>query len=87
MSAISRFAVVLLILLAAGCMVSGAQLSGGPLAGPDAALDETSGQTWWAHIRYLADDSMKGRQTGSEEFLKAAAYVVDQFKSWGLEPA
>ncbi len=87
MNAVSRFALVLLILFQPACVVSQAQLSGGPLAGPDAALDESSGQAWWAHIRYLADDSMKGRQTGSEEFLKAAAYVVDQFKSWGLEPA
>src|SRR5258708_37654557 len=30
---------------------------------------------------------MKGRLTGSEEYLKAAAYVVDQFKSYGLQPA
>ncbi len=87
MNAVSRFALVLLILFQPACVVSEAQLSGGPLAGPDAALDESSGQAWWSHIRYLADDSMKGRQTGSEEFLKAAAYVVDLFKSWGLEPA
>ena len=30
---------------------------------------------------------MKGRQTGSPEFLKAAAYVVEKFKSYGLRPA
>jgi hypothetical protein len=30
---------------------------------------------------------MQGRQTGSAEYLKAAAYVVDQFKADGLEPA
>ena len=49
--------------------------------------DETSGKAWWKHVRVLADDSMKGRQTGSVEYLRAAAYVVDQFKSYGLEPA
>ena len=49
--------------------------------------DEEQGKAWWAHIQYLADDSMRGRLTGSEEYLKAAAYVVDKFKSYGLQPA
>jgi Zn-dependent M28 family amino/carboxypeptidase len=30
---------------------------------------------------------MKGRQTGSEDYLRAAAYVVGQFKAYGLQPA
>ena len=47
----------------------------------------SAGKAWWAHVQYLADDSMHGRLTGSEEYLKAAAYVVDKFKSYGLEPA
>jgi hypothetical protein len=38
-------------------------------------------------VEVLADDSMKGRMTGSPEFLRAAAYVVGKFKSYGLEPA
>src|SRR5258708_6014814 len=52
-----------------------------------AASDEARGKVWWAHVQYLANDSMKGRLTGSEEYLQAAAYVVDQFKSYGLQPA
>ena len=51
------------------------------------ASDEAKGKQWWAHVQYLADDSMKGRLTGSEEYLKAAAYVVEKFKSDGLLPA
>jgi Zn-dependent M28 family amino/carboxypeptidase len=53
----------------------------------NAAGDEQAGQAWWAHIKVLADDSMRGRLTGSEEYLKASAYVVDKFKSFGLQPA
>jgi hypothetical protein len=49
--------------------------------------DEARGEQWWAHVRVLADPAMKGRLTGSAEYLKAAAYVVDQFKQWGLKPA
>jgi Zn-dependent M28 family amino/carboxypeptidase len=49
--------------------------------------DEARGRAWWAHVQYLADPAMKGRQTGSAEYEKAAAYVVEKFKSYGLEPA
>ena len=42
---------------------------------------------WWAHVQVLADDSMKGRMTGSPEYLRAAAYVVEKFKAYGLAPA
>jgi Zn-dependent M28 family amino/carboxypeptidase len=52
-----------------------------------AQTDEARGQAWWAHVRYLADPAMKGRLTGSAEYLKAAAYVVEQFKADGLAPA
>ncbi len=55
--------------------------------GQSASSDEERGKAWWAHVQYLADDSMQGRLTGSEEYLKAAAYVVDKFKSYGLQPA
>jgi hypothetical protein len=53
----------------------------------DASSDLARGKQWWAHVRVLADDSMKGRLTGSPEYLKAADYVVTQFKRDGLEPA
>ena len=41
---------------------------------------------WWAHVVFLSDDSMQGRQTGSPEHRKAAEYVADQFKKVGLKP-
>src|SRR5712664_1922385 len=49
--------------------------------------DEARGKAWWAHVQKLADPSMNGRLTGSEDYLRAAAYVVDQFKAYGLTPA
>lgn len=55
--------------------------------GTDGPNDEAQGKAWWAHVQYLADDSMKGRLTGSPEYLKAAAYVVERFKEYGLQPA
>jgi Zn-dependent M28 family amino/carboxypeptidase len=42
---------------------------------------------WFAHVEALANDSMRGRETGSPEHRKAAEYVADHFKKAGLEPA
>lgn len=41
---------------------------------------------WWHHITVLADDSMRGRRTGTEDYVKAAHYVADQFAAVGLKP-
>ncbi len=45
------------------------------------------GDSWWAHIKFLADDSLEGRETGSEGLRKAQAYVVDHLIKAGLQPA
>jgi Zn-dependent M28 family amino/carboxypeptidase len=42
---------------------------------------------WWSHVSTLASDRFQGRLTGSEGYQDAAAYVADQFKRFGLEPA
>ncbi len=41
---------------------------------------------WWATVTALANDGMRGRQTGSPEHLKAAQYMAAQFKALGLLP-
>ena len=45
------------------------------------------GKRWWSHIQFLADDSLEGRETGSAGYEKAAAYMAEQFRSAGLQPA
>ena len=52
-----------------------------------ASKHETDPQAWWKHIEYLASDEMKGRNTGSPEYVKAAQYVAAQYDSAGLKPA
>jgi hypothetical protein len=54
---------------------------------PETAADQAAGQGWFGHIKVLASDDMHGRLTGSEDYLRAAAYVVEQFKAMGLQPA
>jgi Zn-dependent M28 family amino/carboxypeptidase len=45
------------------------------------------GQTWWDHIKVLADDKLEGRDTGSSGERAAQAYAVEQLKSAGAKPA
>jgi len=40
-----------------------------------------------AHIAFLADDAMRGREAGSPEYDIAAAYVASRFIEYGLKPA
>ena len=45
------------------------------------------GKTWWDYVKVLADDNMEGRETGSAGLRRAEAYIVDQLKQAGLQPA
>jgi len=45
------------------------------------------GRLWWAHVQFLADDKLQGRDTGSEGFFKAVDYVSGKFQKIGLKPA
>ena len=39
-----------------------------------------------AHIAFLASDAMAGRETGSDELVKAAEYIAARFEKAGLKP-
>jgi Zn-dependent M28 family amino/carboxypeptidase len=45
------------------------------------------GKSWWSHVKYLADDKLEGRETGSLGLRQAESYVVTQLKQAGLRPA
>ena len=45
------------------------------------------GKRWWEYVKVLADDNMEGRETGSPGLQRASAYVVEQLKKDGLQPA
>jgi aminopeptidase YwaD len=55
-------------------------LSGGLFAA------ELSPTEYIGYIKYLASEEMRGRETGSPELEKAAAYIRDQFRSMNLKP-
>lgn len=39
-----------------------------------------------SHIAYLADDRLKGRLPGTEGYQMAVEYVIEQFKTMGVQP-
>jgi len=45
------------------------------------------GTSWWEHVKVLAADNMEGRETGSPGLQKAEAWLVEQLRRVGLEPA
>lgn len=55
-------------------------------SGRGAGADRTEYRRWLAHVRFLASDAMRGRDTASPEHLKAARYVAAEFKALGLLP-
>jgi Zn-dependent M28 family amino/carboxypeptidase len=60
---------------------------GAVLFAQQAAPSHFDGKTWWGYVKVLADDKMQGRETGSAELREAEAFVVEQLKRSGLEPA
>lgn len=42
--------------------------------------------SWWHDIAVIAADSMRGRRTGTADYLAAARWVASQFAAIGLEP-
>ena len=45
------------------------------------------GDRWWAHIQFLADDKLQGRDTGSDGYREAVKYVSGKMETFGLKPA
>ena len=57
------------------------------LAAASRVATQAPAAAWWAHVAFLADDRLKGRETGSPEHREAAEYIARQFKDAGLQPA
>jgi hypothetical protein len=53
---------------------------------PDTGPGDFSADAFRAHVTFLADDLLRGRDTGSEGHEIAARYVATQFQALGLRP-
>ncbi len=49
--------------------------------------EKAAEDAWFAHLQVLASDDLKGRKTGTDDFIHAVEYVESQFKAIGLKPA
>lgn len=61
-----------------------------PAAKPELAIPELPAvdtELLRRHIVALSDDSMQGRRPGTEGGAKAVAYIIEQMKALGLQPA
>ncbi len=70
----------LIAILVLDCWIVG--LMYGQVSSPEITVDELK-----SHVKYLASDELEGRSSGTEGNRKAAQYLADQFKLYGLEPA
>jgi aminopeptidase YwaD len=50
-------------------------------------IPDLSAERYHKHVSYIASPEMKGRASGSPELDKAADYIAQQFRTWGLRPA
>jgi hypothetical protein len=51
-----------------------------------AANYAAEGDRWWAHVAFLADDKLEGREVGKDGYRKAVEYVSAEFERIGLKP-
>jgi hypothetical protein len=51
------------------------------------AGENGTGDSWWSRVQILAADNMEGRNTGSDGYRRAAAYVAGEFEQLGLKAA
>ena len=73
--------------LAAGCLLTQAALAQGIDQAAIAALPTVQPAALEAHVRYLADDRLRGRLPGTPGYQLAVDYAIGQFKQNGVQPA
>ena len=48
---------------------------------------EANAESIEAHMRFLSDDALEGREAGTEGYDQAAAYVAAELEALGVSPA
>jgi len=82
----------LLVLLLAGCAgparesASTQQIAAPASLAPESAAAGITPEAIHRQIAFLASDEMRGRDTPSPELERAAQYIADEFRSYGLQP-
>jgi len=87
-----RFTLIMLVIVASFVVAVAAQNTshaGAPAASTaqQAAMNSIDAEKIRATVKYLSDDALEGRGTGQKGGDKAADWIAEQFKSYGLLPA
>ena len=75
-----------LALALSGCADNPDETESTAAASGDHALDTITQEGIYAHLAYLADDALEGREVGTPGYEMAAKYVAEQFAAIGLVP-
>ena len=75
---------LLLFLVAAVCLACGPSQ---PSTSTAAAEPDFSAERFKAHVTFLADDQLEGREAGTRGHEIAARYIASQFTQLGVKPA
>lgn len=79
-----RFACALILM---ACALTSVAQKKRTLVSPTADIDRViSLSETEAHLRFLASDELRGRDTGSPELDIAATYIASEFRRWGVKP-
>ena len=78
----NRFAI---LLLGAACLACGG--ASRPPASSDGRAPEFNPERFKAHVTFLADDLLEGREAGTRGHEIAARYIASQFDQLGVRPA
>jgi len=69
---------------------SAARSVGGPRAGANSTsttVPQFTSQEFLSYVKYLSSDELKGRGNGTPELGRAADYIAQHFRQFGLKPA
>jgi len=77
----------LLILAMGAAAVDSVASRPAPSARQQTVSSSISAERITDHVKFLASDELKGRRAGTPDADKAAKYIADRFKEYGLAPA
>ena len=87
-SAAALFSITTIVLLAQQHLPANAYNPGiHPVTPESVEAEKIAEDAWFAHLQVLASDDLKGRKTGTDDFIRAVEYVESQYKAIGLKPA
>ncbi len=87
-SAAALFSITTIVLLAQQHLPANAYNPGiHPVTPESVEAEKIAEDAWFAHLQVLASDDLKGRKTGTDDFIHAVEYVESQYKAIGLKPA